>query len=330
MKNILVIILYICSFTAFAKSELTSSSTDIHNGVIAKAANVFDEIIVCNGDYKITLLDAETGYTQKLLSHKIDHEILLPDEKKVFKVEIDLKRFTVESINEMTVFSCAKIKNDKEIKRIIRTLVLKGDKGNISKILSQLKRPEYFNYLSFGHTNLDLSLEEINELKFELNIDHIDFNNTPAQKRIFKNDPASRKCQVRKNIICGKEYIVKKSAKCGIAEYNSKASPLCGKIYNMQENENLCGCAKRTSNSLHCLDGCECIQANYCRREEFGLQEYKVCSLKQFGVKSYNKCEHPSHGVSRVKSCSLQVNENDQLELCDGDAAWDDIFNFNF
>lgn len=102
---------------------------------------------------------------------------------------------------------------------------------------------------------------------------------------------------------CGYLFFERRSPECGIENYKEHPSEHCGVLeYNSQASDQYCGCARRSGDTMKCVGGCPCVQGNVCQHPHFGVKSYKTCRSPKHNP-IYNRCRDRAHGIEDALVC---------------------------
>jgi hypothetical protein len=303
------------------------------SGIETDVINFSNENLVCNGSYRLIVVDNE-DYVKRDLSYEFASYIIkgsktynfltkfsdmgLPPHQEIKGIVVD-KAMNCESVPRLESSSGSVFVDHVLVDGIWITY-------EIIDIPLEIKRRGIESALRNNHTRyaidlfrtsgkqdkikvIDLSKSFFNGNEKDLavfNLNHIEtdrsaidlYNNGLPSVGDLRNDNLVK--SIHK---CGYLFVERRSPKCGIENYDERPSEHCGVLeYNSQASAQYCGCAMRSGDAMKCVGGCPCVQENVCQNPHFGVKSYKTCrSPKHHPI--YKLCQDRAHGIQDALVC---------------------------
>ncbi|MBK9039955.1 MAG: hypothetical protein IPL83_12460 [Bdellovibrionales bacterium] len=299
------------------------------SGIETDVINFSNEKLVCNGSYRLLVVDND-DYIKRDLTYEFASYIIN-----------GLKLY-----NFLTKFSDIGLPSHQEVKGIVVDRAMKCELMGGWPMPRNRSRQENWNrYKGIPHeierraiesalrnNHISYAIDIFNASENKRSIKVIDLSNSFFNGRqsdmaafsslnhietdrsaidLYNNGLPSDGDLRNNNLIksihkCGFLYFERRTEKCGIENYEEAASEHCGVLeYNSQASTAYCGCARRSGNAMACIGGCPCVQGNVCQHPQFGVKSYKTCRSPKHMV-IHNLCRHIAHGIQDAKICPKQ------------------------
>lgn len=287
MKFVLFILLVLGSVSALGQGLSPIMNTSISDNRLE--LEIFNDSHLnkqCSVNFKVSLLD-ENFLVKGFRDIKFNHYVLTARNRYLFL--FDLKNMLLEEkglllgeITEVSPLSCQTFSGSaSEVKAAVEGALRNSDLISAQEFMALAKDKSEIKVVDVSHSFFNEP-----EAKTALGLNHIEMENTTYLIDGLSDE--ERQCSERKSLKCGKVFVTKASAACGV------------ELYKKREDK-VCGCKTRRGGP--CIGGCPC-------------KTYKTCRNPRFGVESYKKCSHESHGLFDVKSCDLKVTKTGELNFC--------------
>ncbi|MBK7844378.1 MAG: hypothetical protein IPJ71_11880 [Bdellovibrionales bacterium] len=296
------------------------------SGIETDVINFSNEDLVCNGSYRLIVVDND-DYIKKDLTYEFASYIIN-----------GLKMY-----NFLTKFSDIGLPSHQEVKGIVVDKAMKCELipkfqlaitwGPYRKIPFEIDRRAIESALRNNHISyafdlfkrsqnrdkikvLDISNSFFNGNQNDLaafsslsRLDRLNHIETDRSAIDWYNNGLPSDGDLRNNNLiksihkCGHLFFEERSEKCGIENYEEYASEHCGVLeYNSQASTAYCGCARRSGNTMACVRGCPCVAGNVCQHPHFGIKSYNTCRSPNHPP-IYKRCRHIDHGIEDAQVC---------------------------
>lgn len=277
------------------------------SGIETDVINFSNEDLVCNGSYRLIVVDND-DYIKKDLTYEFASYIINGLKMYNFLTKFsDIGLPAHQEVKGMVVDKAMKCellsKSDKAPLEIDRRAIESALRNNhIGYALDLFKRSKNQDKI----TVIDLSNSFFNGNQNDLaafSLNHIETDRSAIDPYWPEYLGPNHIKSIHK---CGYLFFEKRSRKCRIENYEEYASPYCGVLeYYSMASAQYCGCARRSGNTLACIRGCPCVQGNVCQHPHFGIKSYKTCRSPDHAP-IYKECRHISHGIENAQVCLKQ------------------------
>ncbi len=290
------------------------------SGIETDVINFSNEKLVCNGSYRLLVVDND-DYVKRDLTYEFASYLIgglkaynfltkfsdigLPPHQEVKGIVVD-KAIKCESVPRPTRAENWNKYNDipHEIERRAIESALRNNhisyavdlfkaSGNKRRIKVIDLSKSFFN----GNESDLAAFSSLNHIETDRSAIDL-YNNGLPSVGDLRNDNLVK--SIHK---CGYLFYELRSVKCGIENYDEHPSEHCGVLeYNSQASDQYCGCARRSGDTMKCVGGCPCVQGNVCQHPHFGVKVYKTCRSPKH-VAIHNFCRHSAHGIQDALVC---------------------------
>ena len=288
-------------FESLGNEDIRSVNVEIaseNDQVSVRLINHNDVNVKCRGRLQVLIIDT-LNYTKTLKLMNFDGYILSP--RKSYHLITNRNNFHLQDEQEIggietgnSQIVCTGVNRSGVLDREGVEAALRNNHIELAyEIYSSSNFKNEIKYINLEGSHFS---QDIGNLR-DLNLNHIE--------PVFISDLQNSQSGMIKTKRCGLTYFEKRTDVCGVERFNVAASAACGvDNYRLFENP-ACGCRHRDRGFFQCMNGCDCVQFNACRRPEFGVESYKSCEHSSHGVALFKLCRDPSHGIENAKTCRL-------------------------